>query len=273
MRIVRISPPREAPAASDDTLRDPVFAMLEEGSLRVLSNAPWEGGVPTGEAFPIGPSGLQGDAPAGAFHLLAPVAPSKIVCVGRNYAAHAKELGNDVPKEPLLFFKPPSALIGDGGTIVLPPESERVEHEAELGVVIGRRCKGVSPEQAREHIFGLTCVGDITARDLQRADGQWARAKGFDTFCPTGPWIETALDPKDLRISCSVNGVVKQDGRTSRMLFPVDVLISYASRVMTLEPGDLLVTGTPEGVGPLVHGDRLEITIEGLGTLGCAVRK
>ena len=229
----------------------------------MLSKAPWVGGVPTGEVFPY----------TDAIALLAPVEPTKIVCVGRNYAAHAKELGNEVPKEPLLFFKPPSGLIGHEGTIVLPPESAKVEHEAELGVVISRRCKGISPEQARDYIFGLTCVGDITARDLQRSDGQWARGKGFDTFCPTGPWIETDLDPKDLRISCTVNGVTKQDGRTSQMIFPVDVLLAYASRMMTLEAGDLLVTGTPEGVGPLVDGDRFEMTVEGLGTLGCAVRK
>jgi len=243
-----------------------VFAFLEEEVLHVLSGAPWEGGeggTPTGESLPY----------SDAIQLLAPVTPSKIVCVGRNYAAHAKELGNDVPKEPLLFFKPPSALIGHEGAILLPPESQRVEHEAEVGVVIGRRCKGIPPERAREHIFGLTCVGDITARDLQRADGQWARGKGFDTFCPVGPWIATDLDPADVGITCSVNGTTRQDGRTSQMIFPIDVLLSYVSRMMTLEAGDLLVTGTPEGVGPLVSGDRIEITVEGVGTLACAVRK
>ncbi|WP_394834132.1 fumarylacetoacetate hydrolase family protein [Pendulispora rubella] len=263
MRIVRIIPPSAAPAAP--LLALPVFAILDGSTLRLLSKAPWEGGTPTGETVPH----------TDALPLLAPVVPSKIVCVGRNYAAHAKELGNEVPKAPLLFFKPPSALIGHGGTIVLPPESERVEHEAEVGIVIGRRCKGISREQAREHIFGVTCVGDITARDLQRADGQWARAKGFDSFCPAGPWIETDLDAKlaDLRISCTVNGATRQDGRTSQMIFPIDELLAYTSRMMTLEPGDLLVTGTPEGVGPLVHGDRLEISVEGVGTLACAVRK
>ncbi|WP_394824315.1 fumarylacetoacetate hydrolase family protein [Pendulispora albinea] len=274
MRIVRFSPPPStAPNAQDP--REPVFAILDDarpagegrapraGSLRVLSRAPWLGGSPTGEVVPYD------DRVA----LLAPVAPSKILCVGRNYAAHAKELGNEVPKEPLLFLKPPSALIGHEGTIVLPPESTRVEHEAELGVVIGKRCRAIAPEQARAHIFGLTCTGDITARDLQRSDGQWARAKGFDTFCPVGPWIETDLDPRDVRIACTVNGATKQDGRTAQMIFPVDVLLAYASRMMTLEPGDLVLTGTPEGVGPLVHGDRIEITVEGIGTLGCAVRK
>ncbi len=261
MRIVRILPPATTPNASG--LRHPVFASLEDGQLRVLSQAPWEAGAPTGESLPYND----------AIQLLAPVTPSKIVCVGRNYAAHAKELGNEVPKEPLLFFKPPSALLGQGGTIVLPPQSQKVEHEAELGVVVGRRCKDITADQAREYIFGYTCVGDITARDLQRADGQWARAKGFDTFCPIGPWIETGLDPADLHITCKVNGAVRQDGRTSNMIFPVYELLAYASRMMTLEPGDLLVTGTPEGVGPLVDGDRIEISVDGLGTLACNVSK
>ncbi|MGH7280899.1 MAG: fumarylacetoacetate hydrolase family protein [Polyangiaceae bacterium] len=202
---------------------------------------------------------------------LAPVVPSKILCVGRNYAAHAKELGNEVPKEPLLFLKPPSALIGPDEKIVLPKESTRVEHEAELGVVIAKKCKNVSRDRAADVIFGYTCVGDITARDLQRSDAQWSRAKGFDTFCPVGPWIETDLDPTNVRVQCRVNGIMKQDGSTSNMIFPVTEIVAYASRMMTLEAGDLLVTGTPEGTGPLVDGDALEIEIEKIGVLTCSV--
>ena len=226
----------------------------------VLSAAPWDGGQRTGEQR----SWSQAE-------LLCPVAPSKIVCIGRNYAAHAKELGNAPPAEPLLFLKPNSSLLAPGGTVVLPPESERVEHEAELGVVIGKRCKNVSREEALAHVYGYTCVGDITARDLQKKDGQWARAKGFDTFCPVGPWIETALNPAALRVVCRVNGDVRQDGSTADMLFDVPALIAYVSRMMTLMPGDLLVTGTPEGVGPLHDGDQLEIEVAGIGVLGLSV--
>jgi len=226
----------------------------------MLDRAPWLGGRETGK---VG---------ATAEHkLLCPVAPSKIVCVGRNYAAHAREVGGDVPTEPLLFLKPPSSLLDPGGTIRLPRESTRVEHEAELGVVIGRRARHVRKEDALAYVFGYTCVGDITARDLQKKDGQWARAKGFDTFCPVGPWIETELDPSHLAIRCRVNENVRQDGTTANMIFDVPTLIAYASRMMTLEPGDLLVTGTPEGVGPLLSGDRLEIEVSGIGVLRASV--
>jgi 2-keto-4-pentenoate hydratase/2-oxohepta-3-ene-1,7-dioic acid hydratase in catechol pathway len=199
--------------------------------------------------------------------LLCPVVPTKIVCIGRNYAAHARELGSDSPAEPLIFLKPPSSLIGPGDAVVLPPESTRVEHEAELGVVMGRRARLVSKERAMEYVFGFVCVCDVTARDLQRADGQWTRAKGFDTFCPVGPFIETDFDPKNARIVCRVNGEVRQDASTAQMIFDVPTLVAYVSRVMTLEPGDLLVTGTPEGVGPLAAGDALEVEIgpEGMG--------
>ena len=197
--------------------------------------------------------------------------PSKIVCVGRNYAAHAKELGNEVPKEPLLFFKPPSSVIGPGGAVVLPKESERVEHEAELGVVIGRRVRRVAREQAMQAVYGYTCVCDVTARDLQKKDGQWTRAKGFDTFCPVGPWIETELDPADLAVKCTVDGVERQSGRTSQMMFDIATLISYVSAAMTLEPGDLVVTGTPEGVGPLAPGNKVLVSVDGIGELGFGV--
>ena len=239
------------------------FVRIDGALAQPLDRAPWEAAAaPAGEphAWQIG-------------DLACPVAPSKIVCVGRNYAAHAKELGNDVPAEPLLFLKPPSALTGQGGTIRLPAESERVEHEAELGVVIGRRAKNVRKEDALSYVFGYTCVGDITARDLQKKDGQWARAKGFDSFCPVGPWIETELDPSALAIRCRVNGEVRQDGVTSNMIFDVATLIAYVSKMMTLEPGDLIVTGTPEGVGPLVGGDRVEIEVGGVGVLRVSVAR
>lgn len=203
--------------------------------------------------------------------LRAPVRPSKIVCIGRNYAAHAKELGNEVPKEPLLFIKPPSSIVGPGGAIVLPKESERVEHEAELGVVIGQRVRRVAREQALAAVYGYTCVCDVTARDLQKKDVQFTRAKGFDTFCPVGPWIETELDPSDLSVKCIIDGVEKQHGRTSQMIFDVPTLIAYVSSVMTLEPGDLLVTGTPEGVGPLAAGNHVIVAVEGIGELGIGV--
>jgi 2-keto-4-pentenoate hydratase/2-oxohepta-3-ene-1,7-dioic acid hydratase in catechol pathway len=203
--------------------------------------------------------------------LRAPVVPSKVVCVGRNYVAHAKELGNEPPKEPLLFFKPPSAIVGPGGTIVLPKASERVEHEAELGVVIGKRATRVSRENALSHVYGYTCVNDVTARDLQKKDGQWARAKGFDTFCPVGPWIETGLDPSTLIVHCLVDGKVRQEGSTSNMIFDVPTLIAYISAIMTLEPGDLIATGTPEGVAPLAPGNRVTVAIDGIGELTTSV--
>jgi 2-keto-4-pentenoate hydratase/2-oxohepta-3-ene-1,7-dioic acid hydratase in catechol pathway len=203
--------------------------------------------------------------------LLAPATPQKVLCVGRNYAAHAKELGNEVPKEPLLFLKPSSAIIGHGASIVLPPQSTRVEHEAELAVVIGKALKNANEAEVRAGILGYTCAGDITARDLQKSDGQFSRAKGFDTFCPLGPWIETELDPSDLEVSCSVCGTPRQLGRTSAMVWPVFQLISIMSQAMTLHPGDVILTGTPHGVGPLSHGDELEITIAGIGTLRLAV--
>ncbi|MCL2724968.1 MAG: fumarylacetoacetate hydrolase family protein [Polyangiaceae bacterium] len=199
--------------------------------------------------------------------LRAPVRPSKIVCIGRNYAAHAKEMGGNVPAEPLLFLKAPSSLIGHGDTVFLPPESARVEHEAELAVVIGKRVRHIPREQAMSAVFGYTCVCDVTARDLQKTDGQWSRAKGFDTFCPAGPWIETDLDPSNLNIRCLVDGNVRQDDRTSNMIFDVPTLIAYVSRAFTLEPGDLIVTGTPEGVGPIVNGNWLTVAIDGIGEL------
>jgi 2-keto-4-pentenoate hydratase/2-oxohepta-3-ene-1,7-dioic acid hydratase in catechol pathway len=200
--------------------------------------------------------------------LLAPVIPrSKVVGVGRNYAEHARELGQDLPAEPLLFLKPNTAVVGPGDPVVLPPQSKEVHHEAELAVVIGRICRDVPPDRVAEVVFGYTCGNDVTARDLQRSDGQWTRAKGFDSFCPLGPWIETELDVADLAVQCTVGGEVRQDGRTSDMIFVVPALVAYVSSVMTLLPGDVILTGTPEGVGPLAAGDEVAVTIEGIGTL------
>lgn len=194
--------------------------------------------------------------------------PSKIVCVGRNYAEHAKELGNEVPKAPLLFLKAPSAIIRSGEPIVIPAESDQVEHEGELAVVIGRDCKNIrDDEDPFQFVRGYTCLNDVTARDIQRADVQFTRGKSFDTFCPIGPHIETELDVSDLRVTVTVNGNVKQDGRTSQMVFPVDFLLRYISRQMTLKAGDIIATGTPSGVSKLAAGDVCEVTVDGIGTL------
>ncbi len=212
------------------------------------------------------------DLALGDLTLLAPLSPGKIVCVARNYIAHAQEHGAEVPEVPLLFLKPPSAVIGPGQAIVLPPQSDQVEHEAELAVVIGRRARDVTPEEAAGHILGYTVANDVTARDLQQRDGQWTRAKGFDTFCPLGPWIETSADPSDLRIVCRVNGVIRQMASTQDMVFAVPQLVAYISGVMTLEPGDVVLTGTPEGVGRLVEGDTIEIEIQEIGLLRNEVR-
>ena len=199
--------------------------------------------------------------------LLAPCEPTKIVAVGRNYAEHAAEMQSQVPTEPLVFLKPPSAVIGPGAAIVYPPISQRVDYEAELAVVIGRRARNVPANEALDFVLGYTCGNDVTARDLQRKDGQWTRSKSFDTFCPLGPWIVTSLDASDLPIESRVNGAVKQRSRTSQMIFPVAELIRHITQVMTLEPGDVILTGTPAGIGPLQPGDRVEVAIEGIGVL------
>lgn len=201
--------------------------------------------------------------------LLAPVEPSKIVCVGRNYREHAAELGNEVPVEPLLFFKPPSALLAPGGTIIRPKISTRTDYEGELGVVIGRRAFRLrDDEDVRPYILGYTCVNDFTARDLQNKDGQWTRAKGFDTFCPVGPVVTDGLDPwAGVQVETRVNGEVRQSGNTRDFIFALDLVIRYISQIMTLEPGDLVSTGTPHGVGPVVAGDGLEVLVEGIGRL------
>ena len=200
-------------------------------------------------------------------------APSKIVCVGRNYAEHAAELGNEVPKEPLLFLKAPSAVIRHEDDIVIPARSQQVEHEGELAVIIGRDCKDLSEDDDPfQFVRGFTCLNDVTARDIQRHDVQFTRGKSFDTFCPIGPVIETELDVKDLRVTCTVNGEIRQDGRTSKMVFPVGFLIRYISRQMTLRAGDVIATGTPSGVSKLSPGDVCEVTVEGIGTLRNRVR-
>ena len=247
---------RIALASSSSSGPRAAFARVEGASLYLLARAPWDGLEETGERL----------VAAGA-RLLAPALPTKIVCVGRNYRAHARELGHEAPTEPLLFFKPPSSLAGPGDAIHLPAASARVDHEAELGVIIGRRCWRASEADALSFVAGYTCVNDVTARDLQKKDGQWARAKGFDSFCPSGPYLVTDLDPQSLSIRCRVNGELRQEGHTRDMIFPVAALIAYISAIMTLEPGDLLATGTPEGVGPLTHGDVVEVDIAGIGSL------
>ncbi len=209
----------------------------------------------------------EAKTPLSDLKLVAPCEPSKILCIGRNYVEHAKELGNEVPKVPLVFMKPPSSIIANGDPIILPPQSKQVEHEAELVVVIGKRTKNVTAEAAKEYIFGYTIGNDITARDLQKTDGQWTRAKGFDTFCSFGPWIDTDFDASDAVVTCRVNGQMRQMASTRDMVFNVGTLIAYISSVMTLEPGDLIFTGTPAGVGELKNGDEVVVEIEGLGAL------
>ncbi|GAB4452729.1 MAG: fumarylacetoacetate hydrolase family protein [Anaerolineales bacterium] len=214
----------------------------------------------------------EAETPLAEVNLLAPCEPTKIVCVGRNYVEHARELGNEVPKVPLIFLKPPSSIINPNDIILLPPQSAQVEHEGELVAVIGKRGRYITAENARKHILGYTIGNDVTARDLQKTDNQWTRAKGFDTFCPFGPWIDTDFDPADAVLTVRVNGQMRQMASTRDMVFNVGVLIAYISSVMTLEPGDLIFTGTPSGVGLLKDGDEVSVEIEGLGELRNRVR-
>lgn len=204
--------------------------------------------------------------------LLAPVLPSKIVCVGKNYRDHAAEMGGEAPQEPLLFLKPSTSIVGTGDPIDLPWQSDQVDHEGELAVVIGRMCKDVPTERVGEVVFGYTCANDVTARDLQKSDGQWARAKGFDTFCPLGPWIQTELRPEDADLTVTVNGRIRQQSGIDAMVHDVPSLVAYVSSCMTLLPGDVILTGTPAGVGPLVGGDSVSVGITGIGTLTNPVR-
>lgn len=207
------------------------------------------------------------EGPCDAFQYLPPARPSKIICVGRNYASHAAELGNEVPSEPLIFFKPPSALTGNNTEIQLLPEMGRVDHEAELAVVIGKGGRFIPEDQALDHVLGYTCANDISERDYQKSDELWTRAKGFDTFCSLGPWLVTELDIADLAIRCRVNGELRQESRTSLMNYKVPNLISFISRIMTLEPDDVILTGTPAGVSQIHPGDYVEVEIEGIGSL------
>jgi 2-keto-4-pentenoate hydratase/2-oxohepta-3-ene-1,7-dioic acid hydratase in catechol pathway len=251
MRIARF--------AGDD---DPRFGVIGDDNgvptIAVLNGDPLYAGINlSGQKIPLAD-----------VRLLAPVIPrSKVVCIGRNYAAHAAELGNDVPTEPLIFLKPNTSVIGPGEPIFYPTQSEDVQYEGELAVVIGRICRDISVEDVPKVVFGYTVGNDVTARDLQRRDVQFTRAKGFDTFCPLGPWIETDFDPSKAQVTTRLGGEVKQDGNTSDMIFTVPDVIEYVSSFMTLLPGDVILTGTPDGVGPMVVGDEVSVTVEGIGTL------
>jgi 2-keto-4-pentenoate hydratase/2-oxohepta-3-ene-1,7-dioic acid hydratase in catechol pathway len=209
----------------------------------------------------------EASLPLDTARLLAPILPGKIICVGRNYAEHVRESNADIPSTPLLFFKPTSAVIGPEQTIYLPPQSQQVDHEAELVVVIGKRGRWIQPSEAVNYIYGYTVGNDVTARDLQRKDGQWTRSKGFDTFCPLGPWIETEFNPVDAMITCHVNGELRQMASTRDMIFHIDQLIAFISSIMTLEIGDIIMTGTPAGISPLHAGDVVETAIDGIGKL------
>jgi len=204
--------------------------------------------------------------------LLSPCTPSKIVAVGLNYRDHAEELGFPIPEEPVIFLKPPTTVIGPGDEIRYPAASSRVDFEAELGIVIRKQARNITPAQAQNHILGFTCANDVTARDLQKKDGQWTRAKSFDTFCPIGPWIETDLDPADLLIESYLNNERKQSSRTSRFIFTMSQMVSFIAGIMTLEPGDVIITGTPAGIGSMQRGDEIEVRIEGIGSLRNKVR-
>ncbi|MGZ4125619.1 MAG: fumarylacetoacetate hydrolase family protein [Actinomycetota bacterium] len=225
-------------------------------AIRVLAGTFFEQPVPTGDEVPLDD-----------VRLLAPVLPSKVVCVGKNYAAHAAEFGGEVPEEPLIFLKPSTSVIGPGDTIPLPSISRRVDYEGELAVVIGRLARSVRAEEAFRYILGYTCANDVTLRDLQKKDGQWTRAKGFDGSCPLGPWIATDVDPNDAPIETRVNGEVRQSATTADLIFGVATVIEYVTTFMTLLPGDVLLTGTPEGVGKLEPGDRVEVEVDGVGVL------
>lgn len=243
------------------------YGLIEEGN----------GGEVIGRALNILPTSVYDfeggetvELPLASARLLAPVVPTKIVCVGRNYREHAKELNHEIPTSPLIFLKPPSSVLAPGTTILRPAVlSQRVDHEGELGVVIGKRCKALREgDNVRDYILGYTCVNDVTARDLQNKDGQWSRAKGFDTFCPIGPIVVAGLDPwAGVRVQTRVNGQLRQDGTTADFIFPLDVILRYITAIMTLEPGDVIATGTPAGVSPLQKGDVVEVSVEGVGTL------
>ena len=230
--------------------------VVEGDAVRALAGTFFENPVPSGEEIPLDD-----------VRLLAPILPSKVVCLGKNYAAHAAEFGGEVPEEPLVFLKPSTSVSGPGDPIPLPPISNRVDYEGELAVVIGRIARNVRAEETFRYILGYTCGNDVTLRDLQKKDDQWARAKGFDGSCPLGPWVETELDPIDVHLQTRVNGEVRQSASTSDMVFGVATIIEFVTAFMTLLPGDVIMTGTPEGVGKLEPGDRVEVVIDGIGVL------
>jgi 2-keto-4-pentenoate hydratase/2-oxohepta-3-ene-1,7-dioic acid hydratase in catechol pathway len=243
----------------------PAYGLVEDGRLYQMEGSPFDSFTPGAAAGTIDD-----------IRLLAPCRPTKIVAIGRNYVEHAREHQAEMPAEPLIFLKPPSAVIAHQQSIILPPQSKQVEHEGELAVVIGTRAKNASEASAWSHVLGVTCANDVTARDLQRSDGQWSRAKGFDTFCPIGPWIEIGLTPDQigaLSITCRVNGQVRQSANSRDMVFGIPRLVAHISAAMTLEPGDVILTGTPAGVGPLVEGDVVEVDIESIGVLRNSVAK
>lgn len=239
----------------------PHYGAVEQRQVRELT------GDPFGQ-IRLGPQSFLLDD----ITLLPPCAPSKIVAVGVNYRAHAQEMGHRLPDEPLLFLKPPSALVGSGAAIVYPDGVTRLDYEAELAVIIKKKAKGIRPARVRDVILGYTCFNDVTARDLQQKDKQWTRAKSFDTFAPIGPWIVTDLDPSNVKVEAILNGETKQSSTTADLIFPVDALVSFISSVMTLLPGDVITTGTPPGVGPMQRGDTIEVVIEGIGRLTNTVR-
>jgi len=235
----------------------PLYGILDDYQVREISSAPWTEWSQSSIVRPLL-----------AVRCVAPVEPSKIVCIGRNYAAHAAELGNEVPKEPLMFLKPPSSIVGPDEPIVLTPCSQRVEHEGELAIVIGRRCSHLrDSDDTLSYVLGYTCLNDVTARDIQKSDVQFTRGKGFDTFCPVGPHIETDLDPTNVLVETRVNTEVRQSGNTSLMIYPCAFLVRWISRMMTLLPGDVIATGTPAGVGPLVASDVVDVSVAGIGVL------
>ena len=253
MRIVRFSP---GPNSGLGT--DPLFGLLEEDGINIS--------VIAGDPIYAGVSKTGAVTQLSDVRLLAPVIPrSKVVCIGKNYADHAAEMDSEVPAEPIIFLKPNTSVIGPNDTIVWPAMSDRVDHEAELAIVIGRICKDVPRERVNDVIFGYTVANDVTARDLQKKDGQWSRAKGFDTFCPIGPWIDTDFIPGTQKITATIAGEIKQSAQISDMIFDVPTIVNFVSRVMTLLPGDIILTGTPAGIGPMVAGEKATMAIEGLG--------
>ena len=253
MRVVRFTPSPDAGLGND-----PLFGILDDDQITIISGDPIYHGIQKTAAR----------VELAKVRLLAPVIPrSKIVCVGKNYADHAAEMGSEVPTEPIIFLKPKTSVIGPGDTIVWPAMAPTIDYEAELAIVIGRVCKEVPKERVKDVIFGYTMANDVTTRELQKRDGQWTRAKSFDTFCPLGPWIETEFVPGTQRISLTVNGEIKQDASISQMMFGIEDIVHFVTQVMTLLPGDVIITGTPAGIGPLPEKSTVTVSIEGLGEL------